>query len=238
MRGGQSGCTGIILYDTDKHDVNAVYGYYEGDKITIEKGNFEELKKRKTASEKMLKRKDKLQTKLFVMLALITLGLIIGTFVLTSFIKGLFLSLILIAAYIPTLGLLYANINLYEADEDYQQFRRYHGCEHACLEMLSKRKELTLENLKSSGIYDSECGTVYMGYFLTLIGVITIVGLNIQLIGFLKAVSIVLATIILLFINVFNPKNPYKLLQRNVVSRPTEKEYVLGLELIKNFKEL
>lgn len=238
MNGGSSGCRGVILYNTEKQGENAVYGYYEGDKITIKKGKYHDLLDEKTKIEKGVKRKDKLSNKIFVRLALVIIALIIATFMLTSFIKALFLSLVFVAAFVPVLGLFYANINRYEENEDYQQFRRYHGCEHACLEMISKEKELTMENLRSSDIYNAECGSVYMGYFLTLLVVLAVVILNFGAIGFIKALITIVVTIVLLFLNIFNPYNPYKLLQKNVVSKPTEKEYNLALELLKEFREL
>ena len=77
-----------------------------------------------------------------------------------------------------------------------------------------------------------------MGYILTLLAVIMLIVLNFAAVGFIKSIGIIIGTIILLFINIFNPYNPYKILQRNVVTRPSEREYVLGLELIKKLKEI
>ena len=77
-----------------------------------------------------------------------------------------------------------------------------------------------------------------MGYILTVLAVAMTIVLNFSAIGFLKSIGIIVGTIVMLFINVFNPYNPYKILQRNVVTRPTEREYVLGLELIRNLKEI
>lgn len=238
MRGGISGSTGIILYDTDKKGDDAVYGYYEGSTITIKHGNHKELADIKKKIEAEFKRKDKIKDKIMWAVVIVTLILMVASFLLTSFVKGIFLSFILVGAILPTVGMFYANISLYENDEDFQQFRRYHGCEHACLEMMSKERELTMENLKASGIYDSECGTVYMGYALTVLAVAAVVVLNFGTIGFLKGIGAILATIILLFINIFNPYNPYKLLQYRVVSKPTDKEYKLALELLKEIREL
>ena len=238
MNGGFSSCKGIVLYNTKKQGENAVYGYYEEDKIVVKKGNLEELREVQRKEEKPFKPKDKLNNKLFVILAVITLISIVVAFALTSFFKGLFLSAIFVAAFMPILGLIYANISLYELKDDSEQFKRYHGCEHACINMLSKEKEPTMENLKSLDIYDSECGTVYMGYILTVLFVAMVIVLNFGAIGFIKSIGILLATVIVLLVNVFNPYNPYKILQKNVVSKPTEREYTLGLELIKTLKEL
>ena len=104
--------------------------------------------------------------------------------------------------------------------------------------MMSSKKELSIENLEESSIYDPECGTVYMGYLLTLLALIAILGLNIASIGLLKFIGIVIVVVILLFLNVMNPYNPFVVLQKNVVARPTKREYELALELLKNFEEL
>jgi hypothetical protein len=77
-----------------------------------------------------------------------------------------------------------------------------------------------------------------MGYILTVLFVAMVIVLNFGAIGFIKSIGILLATVIVLLVNVFNPYNPYKILQKNVVSKPTEREYTLGLELIKTLKEL
>ena len=84
---------------------------------------------------------------------------------------------------------------------------------------------LTLQNLLASPIYDAECGTGYAGYFLTL---------TVE-IGFLKAMGILLITIVVLFILIFIPWNPYKRLQYPAVAQPGEKEYELGMAVLEKY---
>ena len=58
---------------------------------------------------------------------------------------------------------------------------------------------------------------------------------NVVNIGLLKAFVILLITVILLFINIFNPYNPFKLLQKPTIEQPSDKEYLLVIELVKNW---
>ncbi len=94
-----------------------------------------------------------------------------------------------------------------------------------------------MEALKERRVYDAECGTAYSGYALFLaieLGILIAIGP-----GFLKAIGIVLGTIILLIVLILNPGiNPFTLIQRSVVAQPTEHEYALGVEIMKKVKEL
>ena len=36
-------------------------------------------------------------------------------------------------------------------------------------------------------------------------------------------------------INIFNPYNPFKLLQKPTIEQPSDKEYLLVIELVKNW---
>lgn len=236
MKGGFSGCSGIILYDTEKEGNNAVFGYYEGEEITIKTGFLEELKGLKNEMDKVYERKDKTETKVVLVLAVVIVALIIASFACMSFFKGLMISTILIAAYMPILVLCFANMNEYKSDEVRMQFRRYHGCEHKALRLITKEKEVTIDNLKSMSIYNAECGTVYMGYVLFLLLIMAL--LVFLSVSFLKALGIVILTIVLIILNLFNPYNPFVILQKNAVAEPTEREYALGLELIKKLEEL
>lgn len=236
MVGGFSSCSGIIFYDTEKQGNNAVFGYYESEKMVIKTGSLTEIKALKAERDKDFDRKDKADYKVMLVLALVVIVLIIAFFVCTSFIKGLIMTAILVASYMPILALCFSNINMYETEDIKMQFRRYHGCEHKGIRIITKEKEITLENLKSMRIYDSECGTVYMGYMLALLMVIAV--LTLLSVSFLKALGIVIITIVLLILNLFNPYNPFVFLQKNSVAEPTEREYALVIELLKKFKEL
>ncbi len=238
MKGGFSSCDGIMFYDTAKQGDNAVYAYYQGDEIVTKKGTYAEIKDFRLRREEEYKRKDKSSEKVMGILFLIMMALIVLGFVFCSFFKGVFLALIFVASYIPVLGLCFVNMNTYENLELHEQFKRYHGCEHAVFNVLRNEKEITMENIKSMNIYDPECGSVYMGYILTLFFILIIICLNFSVIGMLKAIGIIIISVVALFFNIFNPLNPFMILQKNAVATPTEREYLLGLELLRKFKEL
>ena len=124
-------------------------------------------------------------------------------------------------------------------EKEYKQLAdRYHGCEHAALKLLSSNKEHTLINLKKMSIYDSECGTAYCAYALFIIvELVVLIGVFDDL-GVIKIIGILAVTIVLLFINIFNPLNPFLLLQRRVVAKPSEKEYLLAIAVINRLDEL
>ena len=92
-----------------------------------------------------------------------------------------------------------------------------------------------MENLKNASIYEAECGNVYAGMILFLVLELSCLIVNVVNIGLLKAFVILLITVILLFINIFNPYNPFKLLQKPTIEQPSDKEYLLVIELVKNW---
>ncbi|MBR4409881.1 MAG: DUF1385 domain-containing protein, partial [Firmicutes bacterium] len=143
-----------------------------------------------------------------------------------------------VLAFFPLMIIVFTRRNLYTEDEMMQQFRRHHGCEHAMLELLSKDKPATLENLKASSIYDAECGSAYAGYFLTLACEIGLFLSTLVDIGFLPSVGILVATVILLLILILLPCNPYKLIQRPVVAQPGDEEYELGLAILQEMQSI
>lgn len=236
MVGGFSSCSGIIFYNTEKQGNNAVFGYYESEKMVIKTGSLAEIKEFKEERDKDCDRKDKADYKVMLVLGFVIIALITAFFVCTSFIKGLIMASILIASYMPILVLCFSNMNMYETEDMKMQFRRYHGCEHKGVRIITKEKEITLDNLKSMRIYDAECGTVYMGYILTLLMVIAV--LTLLSVNLIKSLVIVIITIVLLVLNLFNPYNPFVFLQKNAVAEPTEREYALVMELLRKFKEL
>ncbi|MBQ4091950.1 MAG: hypothetical protein IJC82_01375, partial [Firmicutes bacterium] len=64
MVGGISGYSGILLYDTQKEDYNAVYGYYDkNNNIILEKGSLDELKKRQKETDEPFQNDEKNETK-------------------------------------------------------------------------------------------------------------------------------------------------------------------------------
>ena len=57
-------------------------------------------------------------------------------------------------------------------------------------------------------------------------------------IGFLWFIVSAFVTLLLLFINLFNPSNPFTLFQHYTVQKPSEKEILLAAEGIKRLSEL
>lgn len=239
MKGGFSGCSGIILYDTkDKNEKNiAVYGTYENNEILLREGTLEEMQAIKKQKEEPYKC-DKNTWKVVVIIFLIMLIFLILMFFKCSFVGFLGWALVCIASYFPITVILLTISERYKEKEYKQLADRYHGCEHAALKLLSSEKEPTLENLKKKSIYDAECGTAYCGYLLFLIIELVILIGVFDGLGFLKIIGIVAVTIVLLFINIFNPLNPFLLLQYRVVAKPSEKEYLLAIAVINRLKEL
>ena len=90
MRGGTSGCKGFIIYDTDKTGKNAVYGYYQGEKIVYVIDELSELTKLKDLMEEEFDRPDKMSSKIFVGTMLAVFLLSILSFVKLSFLKRRF----------------------------------------------------------------------------------------------------------------------------------------------------
>ncbi len=155
-----------------------------------------------------------------------------------------------VLAYFPLMVLIYARRNHYRSDVLFQRFRRHHGCEHAMIKLLSKNFRetadtsdgldsppawLTLQNLSASPIYDAECGTVYAGYFLTLALELGILLSDLVNLGFWRSAAVLTVTLVLLVILIFIPWNPYKRLQHPAVDQPGEKEYMLGLAVLKKY---
>ena len=243
MKGGLSGCRGIMLYETAKEGNNSVYGYYENGNIVLKTGNMDELKNFKKQQEKPYITGRKKEYSAMLLLLLIMIVFVTVVFI-TCPLRYFFGAIILAAAaYMPLLILWFANVNIYDSNKTRMQFRRFHGCEHTLLKYMSKyvrgeKPEVELDDLKKASYYDSECGTVYCGYLLFLLAVITAMVLNFASIGLLKFIGILIGTVILLFINIFNPLNPFKLLQRPAVAQPTDYEYALGLKVLKKFKDV
>ena len=243
MKGGFSGCCGIMLYETAKEGENGVYGYYENGDIVLKTGDHKELRKFKQKQEEPYKCTDKKDDKAVFFLMFIMLAFVAAVFFLCP-LRYFFGSLVLAAAaYMPILVLWFANMNTYDSEETRQQFRRFHGCEHALLSCFvhgknDSKRVYELEDLRNASYYDPECGTVYCGYALLLLAVITIMVLNFSSLGLLKFIGILAGSVILLFINLFNPLNPFKLLQKPAVAQPTDYEYELGLAVIKEFRRL
>ena len=238
MLGGASGCKGIVIYDTDLTEKNSVFGYYEGDKIVVEVGEMSELLKLKDEKDHEFDRKDKTPEKIVVFLLLAVVVLSIAAFIKLSFFKAIFVTAILVFSYNPILRAWFTHINLYDSKEHWKQFKRQHGCEHKIINVFMKGKGTGLEDLKAASIFHTECGSMYTTYNLIFLVLLAIVGLNIASIGIIRGLLILLGMGILMLVNIIKQLHIFDFFQRNVVAEPTEREYALALEMMKEFQEL
>jgi len=234
MYGGFSGSQGMIIYNTKKSGDNGVYGYYEHDEIVLVQGEYRALREQQKTREEAYKREDDPLLKYVVLLFLLDCIAIVLAFVFEPFRIGAAVTVFAIGSFFPVLIIGYARMMDYRTMELHEQFRRFHGCEHQTVSWLTKHEKgerSTMETLMEQPFYDSECGTAYAGYLLTVSLVLAVVIANITTLGLLRALGILLGLVALLVINIFNPYNPYLLLQKSVVARPEEREYVLALAI-------
>ena len=239
MYGGFSGSQGILIYEKKKDRYKAIYGYYEGDDIKIIEGEYEKLTALRKEREKPYRTGDKKLNIAIVGLFLGMLATLIALFILTNFRIFAAALVFCMMGYMPILIISFANLKGYINEELESQFKRNHGCEHATVSFLTKgEKSVTLEELKKMPIYDGECGTMYAGYLLFLaVELALLIALPLH-IGLLKSAGILLATLVLLVINIFNPKNPFFIIQKPVVNQPGDREYALGMALIHKMNEM
>jgi uncharacterized protein YqhQ len=230
MIGGISGCRGILLYDTKKTEYSAVYGYYdENEQIILTRGTYDEMKKVKDETEAPFLKEDRPTVKIVIGLFLAMLVTVIACFIFAPFVIAFGVLVFCAIAYFPSMIIIVANTKMYDDDRYQQSFRRFHGCEHAIVRLQGKEKELTVEKLKKTSIYHRECGTAYSGYAVFLAIVIALLIFNIHYLGILKVFLFLLLTVVLLILNIFNPLNPFVLLQRPAIAKPTDREYALGI---------
>ncbi|MBR3756065.1 MAG: DUF1385 domain-containing protein [Firmicutes bacterium] len=240
MYGGVSGSQGILVYNTKLKGENAVLGYYEGNQIRLLEGRRDELQQTKDEMEKPFKTDDRYVMKSMAALFVIDFVSIIGAFVWGGFRMGLAVTVFAAGAYMPILIVNFARHQNYISKDLREQFRMNHGCEHATISMMTRSdgEDISMEQLKSSSIYDSECGTAYSGYGITISLVLSILILLGGSLGLLKSLGILLLTLVMLLLNVFNPYNPYLLLQRPVVTKPDERTYALGFAICERIREM
>lgn len=236
MIGGFSGCNGIILYDTDREEYTAVYGYYDkNDHIILEKGSPDEMKKRQKETDESFQSEENHSAKTVFGLFFAMLFAVVLLFIFAPFVIALGFLAFCIIGYFPLLVILFSNSNHYKDEATKMQFRRFHGCEHALINFRSKHKktELTIEALKKTPIYHRECGTAYCGYALFFGLVLGLIIVHIASLGIVKALGLLFLTLLLLVGNLFNPLNPFVFLQKPAIAAPTEREYRLGIEVAK-----
>lgn len=230
MMGGQASSIGFVLYDTDLNsEQNAVFGKIDNGKNVIELGNKDVLiNKMKTADSDNLS--GDVATKITLILFVVYLILLVLLFFkYQNFAQLVSGSVFAIGSYFPLLGLILVNSRRYKNNEDMAQMRRYHACEHKAINM--GKKENTLENMRKASMYEAECGTVYFGYELFYVSCLSIAILNFSSLGFVKLLIIMAVLAAVLFINILNPLNPFKILQKPMIATLHDTELMLGLEM-------
>lgn len=237
MYAGSSGCYGMVIYNTDIKGNNAVYGYYKGSEMCFETGTAEEMKDLKRQQEKELDVEKSSITKSMVIFFFVFLAFVVFGFVALPLRIAFAIAVFCFLSYMPLLVITAANTEMYADPELKASFRRFHGCEHAIVDLLTKGKDQTMEELRRARIYDTECGTAYSGYVVAL--ALELALLIVFWPGLLKAIGLLFATVVLLLVMIIFPKiNPFTLIQHPVVLPPTEREYELGVEIMKKMKEL
>lgn len=221
-----------------KRGDNAVLGYYEGWEMRLLEGKREELKAAMEEMEKPFKKQDGYVLKSMLVLFLTDLAAVFGAFFWGGFRVGIAVTVFAVGAYMPILIVNFARHKNYVSDDLREQFCMHHGCEHAAVSMLTyaDEKGISMEQLKKSPIYDSECGTAYSGYGITIVLVLALLIAFGGSLSFLKVAGILLLILVVLLLNVFNPYNPFLLLQRPVVTKPDERTYALGFAICERIK--
>ena len=236
MYGGNSGCYGIILYNTKIKGSNAVYGYYKADSICIETGTLEEMKALKASQEQTVPRKTNTKRRLVELFCLYMMA-VIAAFIILPLRISFALLVFCMLSYFPVLVIMSANTGLYQDPELRERFRRFHGCEHAAVYALTENKAAEPETFRTPRIYDPECGTAYSGY--AIVAALELALLIVFWPGLLRVVGVLLLTLILTVVMILNPRiNPFTMIQRPVVLPPTEREYMLAIEIMKKLREL
>ena len=235
---GISGVKGILLYETKlDEDNNAVYGYYEDNELNIIKGAYEELRYLQREHDYPYEKENNIMHILMLGQLIVSVIFIILSIIylpLSYIIATIFFC---IATYFPIIGLIYAMIPMYNDKEVMEQFKRFHGAEHAVGLHIDFEKELTIDSIQKEKYFDGECGTAYAQSAIVLTLVICFIIINFINLGFLKSIFMIFITIFILILNIFNRYNPFFLIQSCVVSKPTDKEYILALEIGRTLKE-
>lgn len=241
MVNGNSTCSGIVFYDTAIEGKNGVYSYYENDEIQIIEGSHRELIDLRKAKEKELRKNSSVYDKPMLCILLFMVGIVIVTAKLTTGIMPVIGALLFaVGGYMPVFIIYMATHNEYLTQEAFRQYRRYHGAEHTVVNYSQLNdNSWRLEEVRKASMYEAECGTAYAQMLLLVIAAAAVIAANIGSIGILKGLGILLAVIVVLFLNIlFNPYNPFILLQRLVVETPGDRELLLAIACYKRFMEI
>lgn len=239
MIGGQSTSVGIVLYDTEKSEDNAVFCYFKGKEKVYETGKKDFLIDKMMSLDKNNDYKNDRPIHKFMLIELFAMVILIAA--VWIFIGGFFpvfgAVVFSCLGFVPLLSVFYAVRKSYPKEKDLHQFRRFHGAEHMVVDCLSgDNGSFDLSEVKKRSIYHQECGTVYAGEELLWVLTASVSFGLIPEIGFWRFLIIAVVSAVLLFINIFNPLNPFKLLQHNLVEKPNDEELLLafyGAEILK-----
>ena len=144
---GHSSSRGMVVGNTAWSAPNAVYGCWHDGKIVLQTGEFKELKIKQDedACEDMSAKNNSVQL-LFGVAGLFLL-FSVAVWCFFGFMNFLAALIFSILAYFPLMIIIYSRQNPYQSDEIHQQFCRYHGCEHAIVQLLSKSQSVDMEHL-------------------------------------------------------------------------------------------
>lgn len=233
---GASSCSGIIFYDSAIEGKNGVYAYYDDDEIQTMEGNSSELLEFRNEKEKTLQKDDSVYYKplLYILIFMITVVVVTSIFT-TGILPVIGALLFAIGGYMPILTIYMTTRNDYLSDEDFRQYRRYHGAEHMVVNHPHvQENNWSLEEVQKAAMFDPECGTAYAQMSLLVIAIAAVIVANIGSIGLIRGFGILLAVIVVLFLNIcFNPYNPFIILQRLVVEKPGDRELLLAIACYK-----
>ena len=239
--GASSGCRGILIYDRSKDASKAVYGYVEGDEIFFVKGTYEEAKeiqKQHNMEKQNDKRTGTCMKWIFILyLMLLVCGLVCAVKDVTGWYQFIISVIVLIGTYIPLTSLVLSFTGFFKSKEANEQFKRFHGAEHKMMNCISDEIEVDHENMNKASIYANECGNVYTSSVVFYFLIFMLMMLNITEVGVFKTIGTLILLPGILFINMVNKYNPFKLFQKPAIAQPGEKEIRLAIAVYDKFME-
>ncbi len=241
MVGGESSSVGIVFYDTDKKNENAVFCRFNGEERVFKTGRKDELlDEMRKLDEPFTAEENDPTLKILALELLFFIALVALVWVFIGGFFPVFGAFVFSAAsYFPVFVLICAIRSLYPDKENLERFKRFHGAEHIAVELYSDDPKIpNPEKFATVSPFHKECGTVYFSSAIILSAAFGIAFGLIPKIGFLAFVGIFLGTAVLLFLNLLNPLSPLMLFQHYTVSKPSEKEIVLAFEGISLLSEL
>lgn len=239
--GGNSGARGILFFDGKKESRKSVYGYYEGDEIVLACKGFDENMELKKYHDKEVaegKNTGKWMVRIFILYIIFFAASIVMVFKdVISLYEMAVGTVFLIGTFLPLISLIVSFTGLYRSKEVNQQFRRFHGAEHKVLNCHIDKVDVNEENVAKASIYANECGNVYTSTSIFYFCIFLLMMLNIGEIGVFKTIGTLVLLPLMLFINMLNKRNPFKMFQSAAIAQPGEKEIKLALAVYEKLME-